>query len=125
VVASNGIQIDYSNVAGIYNGVSQTAEIIFGEPGPIITPADFQVLGSALGEFVQYSGPTLFTGSANAPVFPFATSNLSSLVDGPATITISAAVPEPSTWAMMILGFAGVGFLAYRRKQHGPSLRLV
>ncbi|WP_084030612.1 PEPxxWA-CTERM sorting domain-containing protein [Bradyrhizobium paxllaeri] len=32
------------------------------------------------------------------------------------TITINAAVPEPSTWAMMILGFFGVGFLAYRRK---------
>ena len=29
---------------------------------------------------------------------------------------ISAAVPEPSTWAMMILGFCGLGFLAYRRK---------
>jgi hypothetical protein len=27
-----------------------------------------------------------------------------------------AAVPEPSTWAMMILGFSGVGFMAYRRK---------
>jgi hypothetical protein len=27
-----------------------------------------------------------------------------------------SAVPEPSTWAMMILGFAGVGFMAYRRK---------
>ena len=27
-----------------------------------------------------------------------------------------AAVPEPSTWAMMILGFAGVGFISYRRK---------
>jgi hypothetical protein len=27
-----------------------------------------------------------------------------------------AAVPEPSTWAMMILGFAGVGFVAYRRR---------
>ena len=27
-----------------------------------------------------------------------------------------SAVPEPSTWAMMILGFCGVGFLAYRRK---------
>jgi outer membrane lipase/esterase len=25
-------------------------------------------------------------------------------------------VPEPSTWAMMLLGFAGVGFMAYRRK---------
>jgi hypothetical protein len=27
-----------------------------------------------------------------------------------------ASVPEPSTWAMMILGFAGVGFMASRRK---------
>ncbi len=27
-----------------------------------------------------------------------------------------AAVPEPSTWAMMILGFFAVGFMAYRRK---------
>jgi hypothetical protein len=32
-----------------------------------------------------------------------------------ATLTISA-VPELSTWAMMILGFCGVGFVAYRRK---------
>jgi hypothetical protein len=28
-----------------------------------------------------------------------------------------AAVPEPATWAMMLLGFAGVGFMAYRRKR--------
>jgi hypothetical protein len=31
------------------------------------------------------------------------------------TINISA-VPEPSTWAMLILGFVGIGFLGYRRK---------
>jgi hypothetical protein len=36
-----------------------------------------------------------------------------------------SAVPEPSTWAMMILGFAGVGFMAYRRKQNGSALQLV
>jgi PEP-CTERM motif-containing protein len=41
------------------------------------------------------------------------------------TSSIAAAVPEPSTWAMMILGFMGVGFLAYRRKGRGPALRLV
>jgi hypothetical protein len=29
---------------------------------------------------------------------------------------LSSAVPEPSTWAMMILGFLGVGFMAYRRR---------
>jgi hypothetical protein len=32
-----------------------------------------------------------------------------------------SAVPEPSTWAMLLLGFAGVGFMAYRRKS-GPAL---
>jgi len=36
-----------------------------------------------------------------------------------------APVPEASTWAMMILGFAGVGFLAYRRRGQGQPLRLV
>lgn len=38
---------------------------------------------------------------------------------GPETFVVAhmtPAVPEPSTWAMMILGFAGIGFLAYRRK---------
>jgi hypothetical protein len=32
------------------------------------------------------------------------------------TATVAPAVPEPSTWAMMLLGFAGIGFMAYRRK---------
>jgi hypothetical protein len=32
-----------------------------------------------------------------------------------------AAVPEPSTWAMMVLGFVGVGFLAYRRRNLAPT----
>ena len=38
-----------------------------------------------------------------------------------ATVAVAGAVPEPSTWAMMILGFAGVGFMAYRRKSK-PAL---
>jgi hypothetical protein len=32
------------------------------------------------------------------------------------------AVPEPSTWAMLILGFAGIGFMAYRRKSRPTAL---
>jgi hypothetical protein len=33
-------------------------------------------------------------------------------------------VPEPATWAMMILGFFGVGFLAYRNRQNREAVRL-
>nr|WP_157817111.1 PEPxxWA-CTERM sorting domain-containing protein [Bradyrhizobium sp. SK17] len=32
-----------------------------------------------------------------------------------------AAIPEPSTWAMMILGFAGIGFMVYRRR-NAPAM---
>ena len=43
------------------------------------------------------------------------------LVDGngrfsTTTFGTVAAVPEPSTWGMMILGFAGIGFMTYRRR---------
>jgi len=31
------------------------------------------------------------------------------------------AVPEPATWAMLILGFAGIGFMAYHQKSK-PAL---
>lgn len=33
-----------------------------------------------------------------------------------------AAVPEPSTWAMMILGFAGVGYMTFRRRKRSTGV---
>lgn len=42
-----------------------------------------------------------------------------------ATVAVTGAVPEPSTWAMMIFGFCGLGFLAYRRRQTVTEPRLM
>ena len=42
-------------------------------------------------------------------------SNGTYTLDAPSLQAI-AAVPEPSTWAMMILGFCSIGFITYRRK---------
>jgi hypothetical protein len=36
-------------------------------------------------------------------------------------LVVTTAVPELSTWAMLLFGFAGVGFMAYRRKSK-PAL---
>jgi PEP-CTERM motif len=33
-----------------------------------------------------------------------------------ATTGAVGGVPEPSTWAMVLIGFAGIGFAAYRRR---------
>jgi hypothetical protein len=34
------------------------------------------------------------------------------------TTSVATGVPEPSTWALMLLGLAGLGFAAYRRATH-------
>jgi hypothetical protein len=49
----------------------------------------------------------LAIGTGGAPLPPFA------LLDG---VSLTA-VPEPSTWAMMLLGFAGLGYAAMRRQR--------
>lgn len=42
-----------------------------------------------------------------------ASNNVNAQYEG---VGILTAVPKSSTWAMMILGFCGLGFMAYRRK---------
>lgn len=39
------------------------------------------------------------------------------------SVELQTAIPEPATWAMMILGFAGIGFVAYRRKNKAMAFR--
>jgi hypothetical protein len=74
-------------------------------------PLDFTITGVTTANFV-----------ANNLGFFFA-ADLSTTTTGEvgATATVMTAVPEPSTWAMMILGFVGVGFMAYRRNSK-PAL---
>jgi hypothetical protein len=43
-------------------------------------------------------------------------------LSGDQAIANVSAVPEPSAWAMMILGFVGIGFIAHRRKRSGAAL---
>ena len=42
--------------------------------------------------------------------------------EGTVSFDTVSPVPEPSTWAMMLLGFAGVGYGVYRRKSKPAAL---
>jgi len=52
-------------------------------------------------------------------VHPTAAGHL--LVADAALSAMGLSVPEPSTWAMMLLGFAGLGYEGYRKAKSGRS----
>lgn len=116
-----GNQVSYDGVPGVFGGTAQSASIGFGT-GLL---AGFQIGGTSLG-FTQYAGPDLFTLVGTLPVFNLGTFNLSSITSGQAQLAISqvsAAVPEPASWALMLIGSGAVGF-AMRRKRTGAAATL-
>ena len=72
--------------------------------------------------FAFLGGPINFNPNASG-LYTFDLKLFSSddLLLGDVSIQVNA-VPEPSTWAMLILGFAGIGFMAYRRKSQPAAL---
>lgn len=73
-------------------------------------------------EFSFLGGPLGFNANAN-DAYDIILTVFSSADTELASVSIDvAAVPEASTWAMMLLGFCGLGLLAYRRQ--GNSFRI-
>jgi hypothetical protein len=65
---------------------------------------------------IMQDGADYLPGCPSGP-FCQADSTLAGVWTVGAANTPVSTVPEPSTWAMMLLGFAGLGFMAYRRKK--------
>jgi hypothetical protein len=94
-----------------------------GDPNAFLTLA----AGSGSITLLESSLPTsfaeasfTFTGDGTDTLSISAQTNPSDwFVDDISLSAVTSAVPEPSTWAMMILGFFGLGFMAYRRKSEG------
>jgi hypothetical protein len=125
VLTIGGISINISgNSIGEIQGINQG-------PGAFSEQLHraYDTNGSAVENSVfNYSGG--LPASITSPFIYHVTSNDGGLSDFSAfgasgnmsvdTLTVSlipvSAVPEPSTCAMMIVGFASVGFMAYRRK---------
>jgi hypothetical protein len=111
----------YANVGG-FNSPTQMALVgVFGGSG-LATPWTVFTIGTLdNGVAVPVGAITLYLGFADANGFNgppgFYNDNTGGL-----NVEIGG-IPESSTWAMMILGFIGVGFMAYRRKSK-PTFRI-
>jgi hypothetical protein len=58
----------------------------------------------------------------NSGAEPTFSTNGDGLSPDPAIEIASLAVPEPPAWAMMVVGFAGFGFVALRRPRRKEEL---
>lgn len=114
---------DYNSITFLGDGapVTYTGTEIAAHLGMSTTLSNTQTFAS--NRYVEF----LFTGSSYFTSVVLGSSGNSFEVDNLGIIATGhvSAVPETSTWAMMILGFFGVGFAAYRRKSRSPALRLV
>ena len=65
------------------------------------------------------------TGAQPTAIFDQFTANGEWVADS-VTVTASAigGVPEPSTWALMLIGFGGVGWLVSRRRRGEISYQI-
>ena len=84
------------------------------------------ILGTSSAVFATYYLHTAIGPVSESAIFnsgsSFATS-AGTLVIGSLSgdSTFTATIPEPSTWAMMVAAFAGLGYAGYRRSRR-PSL---
>ncbi len=109
-------QFGFNNVAGTFAGVAGVASTISFGSGFF---ANFNVVAPGIG-FTQFLSPTLFTGTAAAPMFTPGSYVLVNPFFGNGTLTIASvagAVPEPLTWTLMVVGFGAIGLATRRRQQ--------
>lgn len=108
--------LGYGNV-GSYSGVQfPLAGVFLGTPG---TPNPFAIGDS--GSFVVPTGATkLYFGLPDAFGFSGSPGFYADNTGG-FNVTVSA-VPETSTWIMILLGFAGLGFAGYRKSKSAAAV---
>jgi hypothetical protein len=71
--------------------------------------------------YFSFVSSQLFSGSTSSPTFLTDTYALFDYASneevGSLVISDVSAVPEPSTWAMLLIGFVGIGFMTVRRRR--------
>jgi choice-of-anchor C domain-containing protein len=117
-------------LAGNPDGPPQTKDVdvsVNGASQDFLFPT---VLGSATRDSMNWTPISfIFTANTALETLTFASATCGGDISnncafGPAldAVSVTSAVPELSTWGMMLLGFAGVGFVAYRRARSASSI---
>jgi len=123
VTTGNATAIDVTadsfDFTDIGTQISETGEYIIGAISPSNTSHLF--LTFPVANLVNYAGGSL---SSDTQLDNLQIPSSTSLTSGAATPSRTAeVVPELSTWAMMLIGFAGLAFAGWKARSGFPSQR--
>jgi hypothetical protein len=110
-------QLDYCVEGVVLLNLSFAGTVDGFTGGSLLPQADLVISPGLPPERVVVSGigcDSLSPGCNGNPVY-------CNLTGGVATAVIAPAVPEPSTWAMLLIGFAGIGYVARRGRHQFPK----
>lgn len=122
---ADNIFLDISGTVGLLHG--NNAFVVGHDDGAVMTVAGF-------GTVVSQPGPTGFTNTPFNVFNPGATGNFAFNLQyteccGPPAdlllainnVTVTSGVPEPTIWAMMLVGFGGLGLAMRHRAKSAVS----
>jgi hypothetical protein len=120
------LTFDYSHNNGTRSDAGYAALVTVVDANSPSTTALSKTVSQAFGPAPWTPFSQTFTANSNSTLLSFIDTqgafNAGIYLDDVSVTPLTAGVPEPSTWAMMILGFVSIGFMAYRRKQNGSAL---
>jgi hypothetical protein len=103
-----GFNLASSDISSILSGTDGTTNIDF--TTVTLNGVNFNTVQTGTQEFRNLLNQTIVAG-ANNTLFVSGTSGGAAAFSGNLTFSaVTSAVPEPGTWAMMLIGFAGIGY---------------
>ena len=99
-----------------FSGTPSANDVIFSLPGLTVT------LNQQIPDTTETAGITTNAIAINFTNFAVGPNHVNGAVDIGQSMASIAIIPEPATWAMMLAGFAGLGFAGYRASRKRSAI---
>ncbi len=106
-----GLSLTIAGNTFTFSGTPSINDKIFGEPGLAV------ILNQQIPDAIETAGITTNAIAIDFNNFAVGPNHVSGVVDIGQSLASLVAIPEPATWAMLLAGFAGLGFAGYRTRR--------
>jgi hypothetical protein len=111
ILADPSFPTPYNNGPFIYDNTYYAGNLVFDVDGVL-----FATAGNPGGSWNLWrNGPGSYSLYEYVPNVGYAVAVTGTFAVSSEVSSFAVATPEPSTWAMLLLGFAGLGFAGYRK----------